>query len=309
MKGCAVIFATLAVWLVGSGWPDLIVATVLLALLLGCTWTSPSARRVGERIELLGRPSLSRRAAFGGASVVAVIGLVLGYAARAQQPERVVTQTARPKAVWTRTADAPQGVMSHAFEGQRHDLFIELAQKGGIDLVFFGTTETEMWWWKARSRAVWDREYAWRKAQNFGSQGTSAKTLLWRMQNGELDGYEAKLVVLQLGLGGRIADPFNPKREPEFLAGWSSVLAEIRARRPQAKILLWGRSASASSRPPTRSWPKSSSRVSSDSSAEAPKHESDSALGGTSSAAIGPQDAVMRERSTVSASAEAAIRG
>ncbi len=175
----------------------------------------------------------------GGASAVAVIGLALGcVAACAQQPELAVSQTARPAAVWTRSADAPQGVLSHALEGQRHDQFIELARKGGIDLVFFGTTETEMWWWNGRGRAVWDREYAWRSAQNFGSQGTNAKSLLWRMRNGELDGYEAKLVVLQLAYGGRIADPFNPDREPEFLAGWSSVLAEIRARQPQAKILL-----------------------------------------------------------------------
>jgi Co/Zn/Cd efflux system component len=31
-EGCAVIVATIAVWLVGSGWPDLVVATILLAL-------------------------------------------------------------------------------------------------------------------------------------------------------------------------------------------------------------------------------------------------------------------------------------
>ncbi len=31
-EGCAVIIATIAVWLVGSGWPDLLVAAILLAL-------------------------------------------------------------------------------------------------------------------------------------------------------------------------------------------------------------------------------------------------------------------------------------
>ena len=48
--------------------------------------------------------------------------------------------------------------MSHALEGQRHDFFIELAQKGDIDVVFFGRTTTEMWWWPARGKGVWDRE-------------------------------------------------------------------------------------------------------------------------------------------------------
>jgi Co/Zn/Cd efflux system component len=31
-EGCAVILATIAVWLLGSGWPDLLIATILLAL-------------------------------------------------------------------------------------------------------------------------------------------------------------------------------------------------------------------------------------------------------------------------------------
>jgi hypothetical protein len=161
------------------------------------------------------------------------MGLMLGYAAWAQQPERVVTQVERPPPVWTKTADAPAGVqvVSHALEGQRHDSFIERAQQGDIDLVFFGTTETEMWWWPDRGRAVWDRELGSLNAANFGSQGTNPKSLLWRMQNGELDGYAAKLVVVQLIYGDRTS-------ETDFLAGWGSVIAEIRARQPQAKILL-----------------------------------------------------------------------
>jgi lysophospholipase L1-like esterase len=170
-------------------------------------------------------------------AIIAVVGAAVNYAAGAQQPERV-TQAARPQAVWTPSAQAPEGTLTHALEGQRHDHFIDLAQKGDIELVFFGTTETEMWSWAERGRAVWDRELAGRKAANFGSQGTNPRSLLWRMQNGELDGYAAKLVVLQLGSGGRISDPFSPNREPEFVAGWASIIAEIRARQPQAKILL-----------------------------------------------------------------------
>jgi beta-lactamase regulating signal transducer with metallopeptidase domain len=203
---------------------------------LGCTWTSPSAKRLGQRIALLGRPPLSRRVAIAGASTVAVVGLALGYAAWAQQPERVVTQTVRPEPVWTPTADAPAGILSHELEGQRHDFFIGLAQKGDIDLVFFGTTETEMWWWPNRGRAVWDREFGSLKAANFGSQGTSPKSLLWRMQNGELDGYEAKLVVWQIW--GPRGTPAATNAAPDSAATYAPLIAEIRARQPQAKILL-----------------------------------------------------------------------
>jgi beta-lactamase regulating signal transducer with metallopeptidase domain len=208
-------------------------------LRLGCTWTSPSAKRIGERIAMLGRPSLSRRAAFAGASTVAVIGLALGYAAWAQQPERLVTEMApRPAAVWTPAADAPAGTLSHALEGQRHDYFIELAQKGDIDVVFFGATTTEMWWWAQRGKTAWDRELGSLKAANFGSQGTHPDSLVWRLQNGELDGYQAKLVVLH-AFGG--ADrPMPPRsRFRDWRAGYAAVIAEIRARQPQAKILIF----------------------------------------------------------------------
>jgi len=171
-------------------------------------------------------------------ATIVVVGAACGNAVWAQAQRQV---TERPQAVWTPSAQAPEGTLSHALEGERHNRFIELAQKGDIDLVFFGTTETEMWSWAERGRAVWDRELAGRKAANFGSQGTNPKSLLWRMQNGELDGYDAKLVVLQLSYGGRIADPlypFTPGREAEFVAGYGSIIAEIHARQPQAKLLL-----------------------------------------------------------------------
>lgn len=185
---------------------------------------------------MLGQPSLTRGGAIAGGAAIAVVGMALGYAAWAQQPERLVTATApRPEAVWTPTANAPEGVLSHDLEGQRHDFFIELAQKGDIDLVFFGTTETEMWWWPNRGRSVWDKAFGSLKAANFGSQGTGPKSLLWRMQNGELDGYEAKLVVWQTW-GGRT--PAAADGRADVSATYAPIIAEIRARQPQAKILL-----------------------------------------------------------------------
>ena len=157
-----------------------------------------------------------------GASV-AVLGAALSHAASAQ---------------WTPSAQAPAGTLAHALEAQRHDKFIEIARAGDIDLVFFGTTSTEMWSWQDRGRSVWDREFGSLKAANFGSQGSHLESVLWRMQNGELDGYRAKLFVLNFGPGDdRITNPFDD-RTAEFVAGYRSIIAELRARQPQAKILL-----------------------------------------------------------------------
>jgi beta-lactamase regulating signal transducer with metallopeptidase domain len=202
---------------------------------LGCTWTSPSARRLGDRIATLGRPPLSRRRAIVGGSTIALVGLALAYAAWAQQPERLVAQVARPEPTWTPAAEAPVGVLSHKLEGQRHDAFIERAKAGNIDLVFFGPTDTEMWSWKDRGRDVWDREFGSLKAANFGSQGTGPRSLPWRMRNGELDGYQAKLIVL---LPWHPGDDATLGDRAEFTNALLPLVAEIRARQPQAKLLI-----------------------------------------------------------------------
>jgi beta-lactamase regulating signal transducer with metallopeptidase domain len=204
-------------------------------LRLGCTWSSRSTRRLAERIATLSRPSLSRRGAIVGASAVAMVSLTLGYTAWAQQPDRIVTQTtARPEAVWTPSSEAPPDTLSHALEAQRHDYFIELARAGNIDLVFFGTTETEMWWWPDRGRSVWNRAFESIRAANFGSQGTQPVSLLWRMRHGELDGYHAKLIVLQAGRDGEVGND-----RADVVEGYAALINEIRVRQPQARILLF----------------------------------------------------------------------
>lgn len=170
------------------------------------------------------------------AATACAFAVVLGHGlACAQPPDGPATASAEPEVRWTPSSAAPEGSLSHALEGERHDLFIELAQAGDIELVFFGTTETEMWWWPDRGRSVWDREFASIKAANFGSQGTQPVSLLWRMRNGELDGYEAKLIVLQAGVPGGADARFGE----ELVAQYTALLDEIRARQPQAKVLLF----------------------------------------------------------------------
>jgi beta-glucosidase len=125
-------------------------------------------------------------------------------------------------------------------------LFIDRARAGNIDLVFFGTTDTEMWSWPDtplggvdRGKRVWDQAFGSLKAANFGSGGTQSEGLLWRMQNGELDGYQAKLVVLHgIGIKGITGDQLIGDQQAEFVAGYARLIAEIRARQPQAKILI-----------------------------------------------------------------------
>jgi hypothetical protein len=167
--------------------------------------------------------------------MLATLGVGLGYAAWAQQPERIVAQkVAVPAPLWIATAEAPQGSLSSALEGDRHDRAIKLARQGNIDMVLFGTTNAEMFWWKDRGRPAWDRHFGKLHAANFGSQGTRRDSLLWRMQHGELSGFSAKLVIVQTWLGAAAATP----RE-DAVGTYAPIIAEIRKYQPQAKILLF----------------------------------------------------------------------
>jgi hypothetical protein len=195
--------------------------------------------RLTERVAKQGRPSLGHCGRATGATAVAVVAFALGCGARAQQPERPATQpphVASPQTVWTPAAEAPEGLLTR-LEGERHDSFIDKARGGDIDVVFFGTTSTEMWSWRDRGRSVWDQAFGSLKAASFGSQGTHFESLLWRMRNGELDGYQAKLVVLQGFPPGDAAIPRDGVAA--FVAGYAAIIAELRARQPRAKILLF----------------------------------------------------------------------
>jgi len=178
--------------------------------------------------------TLARKAVLAAAGCVA---LVSPFVAGLVSVPALQAQTTRPPAVWTPASGAPKGLLT-ALEGRRHDSFIDRARAGNIDLVFFGATDTEMWQWPDRGKRVWDQAFGSLKAASFGSQGTRVDSVLWRMQNGELDGYQAKLVVLH-GIGITISgDQPIGNRQAEFVASYARLIAEIRARQPQAKILL-----------------------------------------------------------------------
>jgi hypothetical protein len=173
-----------------------------------------------------------------GLAAVFTVCIVSSYSVMAQQPARQTTDVAAAsRTAWTPAKDAPKDLLT-ALEGEHHDRFIDRAQKGDIDIVFFGTTDTEMWSWPDRGRPVWDRAFGSLKAVNFGSQGTRFESLRWRMRNGELDGYRAKLVILQAH--GDDDAVIRDGKFDDYVAQYAAIISEVRIRQPQARILLFG---------------------------------------------------------------------
>jgi lysophospholipase L1-like esterase len=120
----------------------------------------------------------------------------------------------------------------------RHEGFVAEAKKGGIDLLFLGDSITDGW--RTRGKEVWEREYAPLKAANFGIGGDRTQHVLWRLRNGEAEGYHPKLVVLMIGTNNTGVERDGTPRNttPEIIEGVTGVVHELRGKFPAAKILL-----------------------------------------------------------------------
>ncbi len=103
--------------------------------------------------------------------------------------------------------------------------------EGEIDLAFVGDSITARW----RGSESWARHWGSYRAVNMGIGGDRTQNVLWRLENGGLDGYKAKLFVVMIGTNNVWGK--DPKPE-DAAAGVKAVLDLIQARQPQAKILL-----------------------------------------------------------------------
>ena len=117
----------------------------------------------------------------------------------------------------------------------RHQSFLEVARAGNIDLLFVGDSITDWWRQANRGLPVFTEYFGGYKTANFGIAGDTTQGVLWRMQNGELDGFQARLIVLMLGTNN-----INRNPNADIAEGNRAIIAEFLKRQPQAKVLLLG---------------------------------------------------------------------
>jgi beta-glucosidase len=108
-----------------------------------------------------------------------------------------------------------------------------LVNEKPIDLVFLGDSITHAWEYTAPE--VWHKYYGDRNALNLGFDGDRTENLLWRIQNGELDGISPKLLVLLIGTNNAGHRQDSSKHTAR---GVKAILDELQSRLPTSKILL-----------------------------------------------------------------------
>ena len=103
--------------------------------------------------------------------------------------------------------------------------------EGEIDLAFVGDSITARW-----KGDTWNKHWGSYRAVNMGIGGDRTQNVLWRLENGELDGYKAKLFVLMIGTNNT-----DKKTDPaDVAAGIKAIIELIKTKQPQARILLLG---------------------------------------------------------------------
>jgi lysophospholipase L1-like esterase len=115
----------------------------------------------------------------------------------------------------------------------RHKGFLEIAKKGNIHVVFLGDSITDGW--RGSGKDVWKDEMEPLKAANFGIGGDRTQHVLWRIENGELEGYKPKAAVLMIGTNNLSANT-----DEEIADGVKAIVEAIHKQQPKTKVLLLG---------------------------------------------------------------------
>jgi GDSL-like Lipase/Acylhydrolase family len=79
---------------------------------------------------------------------------------------------------------------------ERHQTFLRLVHEQPIDVLFLGDSITRRW---TDSPGEWKRWFGSFRAANFGVGADCVENLLWRTQNGELEGISPRVIVVLIG--------------------------------------------------------------------------------------------------------------
>ena len=124
----------------------------------------------------------------------------------------------------------------------RQTLVLERAKAapGDYDIEFIGDSITQSW--ETRGSNVWNQYYGHRKVINMGVSGDATQHVLWRFENGQLDGIKAKVAVVMIGTNNsnKNKDGTDQYTDNDILEGVTAIVQQIRTRQPGTKVLLLG---------------------------------------------------------------------
>jgi len=121
----------------------------------------------------------------------------------------------------------------HSWWTLRHNAVNERVKQGNVDLIFIGDSITHSW--ESGGKELWAKYYAPRNAVNMGFSGDRTQHVLWRLENGEIDGISPKAAVIMIGTNNSNG---KDNTAEEIADGIIGICKKLRKELPKTKILL-----------------------------------------------------------------------
>lgn len=117
----------------------------------------------------------------------------------------------------------------------RHKQKLKDKDKQKVDLIVLGDSITHGW--ESEGEDVWNQYYKPRNGFNLGFGGDRTENVLWRLNNGAVDGLSPKLLILMIGTNntGHRMDSVD-----DTVAGIDAIIEKLGKKLPKTDILLLG---------------------------------------------------------------------
>jgi lysophospholipase L1-like esterase len=123
-----------------------------------------------------------------------------------------------------------------------HQQLVEKAKQGGIDVYFVGDSITRRWGTTdPQYRPLlqnWKTNFFGWNAANFGWGADRIENILWRLENGELDGVNPKVIVVLAGINNVGNQPGDAQKVADISDGLRAIVGVCQTKAPSATVIL-----------------------------------------------------------------------
>ena len=114
----------------------------------------------------------------------------------------------------------------------RHQAVLNRNKQGNVDMIMIGDSIT--YCWENTGKEVWQQYYGKRNAVNLGFGGDCTEQVLWRLENGEIDGINPKLAVVMIGTN----NSGSAYTVEQVADGIKAIVCKLRSDLPKTKVLI-----------------------------------------------------------------------
>ncbi|MEO7411851.1 MAG: GDSL-type esterase/lipase family protein [Opitutaceae bacterium] len=146
------------------------------------------------------------------------------------------TQAARGASVPADQASA----RTDANSAKAHEQLLAKARQGGIDVYFVGDSIARRWGATDYPEflANWKQNFHGWNAADFGWGADTTQNILWRLENGELDGVNPKVIVILAGTNNVGRQAGDEATIAAITRGLKAIVDRCREKAPRAVIVL-----------------------------------------------------------------------